>query len=972
MAMSSCNYDIVIDSDRDGTPDDEDACPNDPGLQIDTGTCGCNLRLVNGKCVYMGLEDSDADGVPNDNDACPDDPKKISPGVCGCGIPDGDSDGDDTPDCLDECPNDANKTQKGYCGCGAPETDSDNDTIPDCADECDSNPRLIVESPCGCDDSDDDKDGTLNCVDECPNDPLKKTPGICGCGVSDSLDSDEDGLPNCIDGCPLDPLKKSPGVCGCGTPDADSDSDGVLDCLDPCPLDPLKSTSKGFCGCGVPDVDENHNMIYDCNEACASSPIGKETYGYCGCSAEDTDSDGDTLPDCVDQCPDSPIKVAPGICGCDIADTDSDLDGVLDCNDTCPMDRSKTDNVGICGCNPSLQYDEQYDDTFDSDGDGTPDCIDECPYDATRQRLVACECASAGLDREIGGKWVCVEKGGVIQADYTLYHTYSLLPDNTHKSAADAYKNRRITTPRIHLSYLPGGNLLTNPAFEYNSEGWNCDDTYSTTFQTMRFEEETISRPFAKYPVLTLSHVGEDFSQDIRLPTISVPSTFTAGVFAYSQSYPNQPNDPLSISISLPSTYASFDGDADRNRMLFTSVATVLYPSDSDQTVTVQYSGSDSSGWAGHYGTQLQYFAAWLGDREIRFSNDGEHWTEWKLFFPNHNGTSTSGYYEDWDLVNLYGGNDEPGLKTVYMQTHDLFNDKYYHAEDTFIYYPPKEGGEIFIGASPITSKGLTTKEEVVDACSMRTISSTKTTVAFVPGGNLLQNATFIDSNNEDTSAEGWKMEGASVLWRSETSNEPSRHIPNTPVVSLSTGGSYIEQDIDISGYTNDKYYSLSFSSFASGFGKAAVSLSPIKDGVVLESDILTQDLSYTYGKSVATNYNPYWDRNNPSGNVDTIRYRIAIPDSVNVPVRLDGLYFTLGESFVRFSYDNRQTWTRWIKVSDVAAEHTKVSISRDNYVLNNVTLQSNGDNTATVYMQTYNQGTDEYYETSETVRTSF
>lgn len=48
--------------------------------------------------------DSDGDGVPDPEDACPDDPLKIDPGRCGCGIADRDNDDDGVPDCLDQCP----------------------------------------------------------------------------------------------------------------------------------------------------------------------------------------------------------------------------------------------------------------------------------------------------------------------------------------------------------------------------------------------------------------------------------------------------------------------------------------------------------------------------------------------------------------------------------------------------------------------------------------------------------------------------------------------------------------------------------------------------------------------------------------------------------------------------------------------------------------------------------------------------
>lgn len=138
--------------------------------------------------------DSDGDGTPDNQDGCPNDANKTDPGQCGCGNPDTDSDSDGTADCVDACPSDPNKTAVGQCGCGVADTDSDSDGVADCID------------PCPADNPDDsDNDGVCDSADACPNDPLKSSsPGVCGCGVPD-VDTDSDTVMDCIDNCPTVP-----------------------------------------------------------------------------------------------------------------------------------------------------------------------------------------------------------------------------------------------------------------------------------------------------------------------------------------------------------------------------------------------------------------------------------------------------------------------------------------------------------------------------------------------------------------------------------------------------------------------------------------------------------------------------------------------------------------------------------------------------------------------------------------------
>ncbi len=46
--------------------------------------------------------DADEDGMPDCADGCPADPEKVTPGICGCGVPDADDDGNGVADCLEQ------------------------------------------------------------------------------------------------------------------------------------------------------------------------------------------------------------------------------------------------------------------------------------------------------------------------------------------------------------------------------------------------------------------------------------------------------------------------------------------------------------------------------------------------------------------------------------------------------------------------------------------------------------------------------------------------------------------------------------------------------------------------------------------------------------------------------------------------------------------------------------------------------
>jgi len=116
---------VVIDTDKDGIPDDVDMCPFQPGV-----------------AKYNGcpVPDTDHDGIDDDHDSC-----KTIPGVAryhGCPVPDTDGDGID--DEHDSC-----KTVPGvarYHGCPIP--DRDHDGINDELDKCPDVPGVAENNGC--------------------------------------------------------------------------------------------------------------------------------------------------------------------------------------------------------------------------------------------------------------------------------------------------------------------------------------------------------------------------------------------------------------------------------------------------------------------------------------------------------------------------------------------------------------------------------------------------------------------------------------------------------------------------------------------------------------------------------------------------------------------------------------------------------------------------------------------------------
>jgi OmpA-OmpF porin, OOP family len=175
-----------VDTDRDGVPDLEDRCPNEPG-----------------PVELQGCPDRDGDGIPDIDDKCPDQPGPKENG--GCPVPVfKDSDGDGIPDDIDRCPLDPEDFDGFQDEDGCPDPDNDGDGIVDKIDACPNTPGPIENR--GCPVMDRDGDGVPDDQDRCPDQPGPKE--LQGCP-----DRDHDGIPDIDDKCP-----DVPGVAPDGCP----------------------------------------------------------------------------------------------------------------------------------------------------------------------------------------------------------------------------------------------------------------------------------------------------------------------------------------------------------------------------------------------------------------------------------------------------------------------------------------------------------------------------------------------------------------------------------------------------------------------------------------------------------------------------------------------------------------------------------------------------------------------------------
>jgi outer membrane protein OmpA-like peptidoglycan-associated protein len=153
---------VIADTDKDGIPDTEDACPGTPGVRTnDPKTNGCppappdrdhdGVVDADDLCPDEAVgdhpdpkrpgcpaKDSDGDGVYDYEDLCVDTPAGVHPDPAKKGCPAIDSDGDSVFDYEDKCPQESAgahpETDPAKLGC--PKPDRDHDTVPDDVDAC--------------------------------------------------------------------------------------------------------------------------------------------------------------------------------------------------------------------------------------------------------------------------------------------------------------------------------------------------------------------------------------------------------------------------------------------------------------------------------------------------------------------------------------------------------------------------------------------------------------------------------------------------------------------------------------------------------------------------------------------------------------------------------------------------------------------------------------------------------------------
>lgn len=192
------------DTDKDGIPDKQDACPKEAGIRTDDErTHGC--------------PDRDRDGIVDASDLCPDVHKSVNPDPTRLGCPAADRDADGVFDHEDQCPEIAKGPKPDPAKLGCPAGDRDSDGVVDHEDQCPDLAQGPKPDPAklGCPIQDRDGDGVADSEDQCPDvhQGNKPDPAKRGCPLPDR---DKDSVIDAEDACPDQP----------GTPDPDPKKNG--------------------------------------------------------------------------------------------------------------------------------------------------------------------------------------------------------------------------------------------------------------------------------------------------------------------------------------------------------------------------------------------------------------------------------------------------------------------------------------------------------------------------------------------------------------------------------------------------------------------------------------------------------------------------------------------------------------------------------------------------------------------------
>jgi len=314
--------------------------------------------------ICFTAKDIDGDGTSDEFDFCPLDPGPFE--NYGCPVSTNDSDGDDITNDFDLCPYAWGLKETNGCPTQETGPDSDGDGTTDTLDLCPFEPGSTENSGCPVATDDTDGDGTTDNFDACPY-----TPGLednNGCPLEDAeSDLDGDGVPDTIDFCVDQPGPSDYNGCPLSTDDADGD--GVSDSIDTCPYAAGPEENKG-CPTADLETDSDGDGILDANDLCPSE-IGLPENGGCPATSA-SDFDGDGIADSDDACPYDPGPSSNGGCPDVPSDPDTDGDGISDSKDACPYDQGPSSNGGC----PDIPSDP------DSDGDGLLDSEDSCPYEA--------------------------------------------------------------------------------------------------------------------------------------------------------------------------------------------------------------------------------------------------------------------------------------------------------------------------------------------------------------------------------------------------------------------------------------------------------------------------------------------------------------------------------------------------------------------------------------------------------------